>query len=169
MNNYQAMLAYQQMMALQQKNMIIRNNYPLYLQYCQVNGLVVDHPNSINFFCQYYQYYQSQLQKQRQQQVIQPQQIFRQQPQQYPQQQYQQPQQQSQQSFINNPPYLPGNNLQQLIPRSDETLYINAELANLPNMINIIFKATSGLNVVVIVNKNWPMHDMFKLYMVNLY
>ena len=153
----------QKMMAQQQQNMIIQNNYPLYLQYCQINGLVVGHPNSVNLFCQYYLSQPQQPNPLPQPPSLQPPQFFQPQQQQYP-----QPQPQPQQSYINNPLYLPGNNLQELIPRSDETLYINRELANLPNMINVIFKATSGLNVVVVVNKNSPMFDMFKLYMNKL-
>ena len=139
----------QNMIAQQQQFMIVKNMYPLYLQYCQINGLVPGHPNSINLFCQYYQ-----------SQSVQPPHFS---PQQNP-----QPHPQPQLSYNNNnSPYLP-NKLQELIPRSDQTLYVNKEQQFLPNKMNIIFKATSGLNVVVVVDKNLPMSYMFKLYMDRL-
>ena len=147
---------YQKMMNQQQLNMLLQDKYQTYLQFCHINGLVVGHPNSINLF--YQQYYQKYYQPQ---------------PQPYPQPQPQTvpqvpPQQQS--SFHNNnSPYLPDSNkLPELIPRSDQVLYANREKENLPNYINVIFKATSGLNVIVTVDKTVSMYDMFKLYMKRL-
>ena len=170
------------MMNQQQLNMLLQDKYQTYLQFCHINGLVVGHPNSINLF--YQQYYQKYYQPQPQpypQPIFQsqpqpyPQPIFQPQPQPYPQPQPQPqtvpqvpPQQQS--SFHNNnSPYLPDSNkLPELIPRSDQVLYANREKENLPNYINVIFKATSGLNVIVTVDKTASMYDMFKLYMKRL-
>ena len=158
------------MMNQQQLNMLLQDKYQTYLQFCHINGLVVGHPNSINLF--YQQYYQKYYQPQPQPY---PQPIFtpHPQPQPYPQPQPQTvpqvpPQQQS--SFNNNnSPYLPDSNkLPELIPRSDQVLYANREKENLPNYINVIFKATSGLNVIVTVDKTASMYDMFKLYMKRL-
>ena len=158
------------MMNQQQLNMLLQDKYQTYLQFCHINGLVVGHPNSINLF--YQQYYQKYYQPQPQPY---PQPIFtpHPQPQPYPQPQPQTvpqvpPQQQS--SFHNNnSPYLPDSNkLPELIPRSDQVLYANREKENLPNYINVIFKATSGLNVIVTVDKTASMYDMFKLYMKRL-
>ena len=170
------------MMNQQQLNMLLQDKYQTYLQFCHINGLVVGHPNSINLF--YQQYYQKYYQPQPQPY---PQPIFQSQPQPYPQpiftphpqpQPYPQPQPQTvpqvppqqQSSFHNNnSPYLPDSNkLPELIPRSDQVLYANREKENLPNYINVIFKATSGLNVIVTVDKNASMYDMFKLYMKRL-
>ena len=182
------------MMNQQQLNMLLQDKYQTYLQFCHINGLVVGHPNSINLF--YQQYYQKYYQPQPQpypQPIFQsqpqpyPQPIFQPQPQPYPQpiftphpqpQPYPQPQPQTvpqvppqqQSSFHNNnSPYLPDSNkLPELIPRSDQVLYANREKENLPNYINVIFKATSGLNVIVTVDKTASMYDMFKLYMKRL-
>ena len=180
------------MMNQQQLNMLLQDKYQTYLQFCHINGLVVGHPNSINLF--YQQYYQKYYQPQPQpypQPIFQsqpqpyPQPIFQPQPQPYPQpiftsqpQPYPQPQPQTvpqvppqqQSSFHNNnSPYLPDSNkLPELIPRSDQVLYANREKENLPNYINVIFKATSGLNVIVTVDKTVSMYDMFKLYMKRL-
>ena len=178
----------------QQLNMLLQDKYQTYLQFCHINGLVVGHPNSINLF--YQQYYQKYYQPQPQpypQPIFQPQPqpypqpIFQSQPQPYPRpifqlqpQPYPQPQPQpqtvpqvppqQQSSFHNNnSPYLPDSNkLPELIPRSDQVLYVNKAQENLPNYINVIFKATSGLNVIVTVDKNASMYDMFKLYMKRL-
>ena len=178
----------------QQLNMLLQDKYQTYLQFCHINGLVVGHPNSINLF--YQQYYQKYYQPQPQlypQPIFQsqpqpyPRPIFQPQPQPYPQpifqphpqpQPYPQPQPQTvpqvppqqQSSFHNNnSPYLPDSNkLPELIPRSDQVLYANREKENLPNYINVIFKATSGLNVIVTVDKTVSMYDMFKLYMKRL-
>ena len=178
----------------QQLNMLLQDKYQTYLQFCHINGLVVGHPNSINLF--YQQYYQKYYQPQPQpypQPIFQsqpqpyPRPIFQPQPQPYPQpifqpqpqpQPYPQPQPQTvpqvppqqQSSFHNNnSSYLPdSNNLPELIPRSDQVLYANREKENLPNYINVIFKATSGLNVIVTVDKTASMYDMFKLYMKRL-
>ena len=180
------------MMNQQQLNMLLQDKYQTYLQFCHINGFVVGHPNSINLF--YQQYYQKYYQPQPQpypQPIFQsqpqpyPQPIFQPQPQPYPQpiftsqpQPYPQPQPQTvpqvppqqQSSFHNNnSPYLPDSNkLPELIPRSDQVLYANREKENLPNYINVIFKATSGLNVIVTVDKTVSMYDMFKLYMKRL-
>ncbi len=182
------------MMNQQQLNMLLQDKYQTYLQFCHINGLVVGHPNSINLF--YQQYYQKYYQPQPQpypQPIFQsqpqpyPRPIFQPQPQPYPQpiftphpqpQPYPQPQPQTvpqvppqqQSSFHNNnSPYLPDSNkLPELIPRSDQVLYANREKENLPNYINVIFKATSGLNVIVTVDKTASMYDMFKLYMKRL-
>ena len=170
------------MMNQQQLNMLLQDKYQTYLQFCHINGLVVGHPNSINLF--YQQYYQKYYQPQPQPY---PQPIFQSQPQPYPRpifqpqpqpQPYPQPQPQTvpqvppqqQSSFHNNnSPYLPDSNkLPELIPRSDQVLYANREKENLPNYINVIFKATSGLNVIVTVDKTVSMYDMFKLYMKRL-
>ena len=170
------------MMNQQQLNMLLQDKYQTYLQFCHINGLVVGHPNSINLF--YQQYYQKYYQPEPQPY---PQPIFQPQPQPYPQpiftphpqpQPYPQPQPQTvpqvppqqQSSFHNNnSPYLPDSNkLPELIPRSDQVLYANREKENLPNYINVIFKATSGLNVIVTVDKTASMYDMFKLYMKRL-
>ena len=180
------------MMNQQQLNMLLQDKYQTYLQFCHINGLVVGHPNSINLF--YQQYYQKYYQPQPQpypQPIFQsqpqpyPRPIFQPQPQPYPQpifqpqpQPYPQPQPQTvpqvppqqQSSFNNNnSPYFPDSNkLPELIPRSDQVLYANKEKENLPNYINVIFKATSGLNVIVTVDKTASMYDMFKLYMKRL-
>ena len=137
MNQQQTWLAFQQMMAQQQQNMMLQNQFQLYLQFCQINGLVVGHPNSFNLFFQ---------------QFLQPQ-IFP------------QPPVQNNLNMYNNNLNNNSNNLQELIPRSDQTLYVNKSEASLPNKMNIAFKASSGLNVIINVDKNVTISDMFKQYM----
>ena len=137
MNQGQTWLAFQQMMAQQQQNMMLQNQFQLYLQFCQINGLVVGHPNSFNLFFQ---------------QFLQPQ-IFPQPPVQNNLNMY---------NMYNNNN---SNNLKELIPRSDQTLYVNKSEASLPNKMNIAFKASSGLNVIINVDKNVTISDMFKQYM----
>ena len=139
MNQQQTWLAFQQMMAQQQQNMMLQNQFQLYLQFCQINGLVVGHPNSFNLFFQQFL----------QQQTLLPSQIFP------------QPPVQNNPNIYNNN----SNNLQELIPRSDQTLYVNKSEASLPNKMNIAFKASSGLNVIINVDKNVTISDMFKQYM----
>ena len=140
MNQQQTWLAFQQMMAQQQQNMMLQNQFQLYLQFCQINGLVVGHPNSFNLFFQQFL----------QQQTFLPSQIFP------------QPPVQNNPNIYNNNN---SNNLQELIPRSDQTLYVNKSEASLPNKMNIAFKASSGLNVIINVDKNVTISDMFKQYM----
>ena len=140
MNQEQTWLAFQQMMAQQQQNMMLQNQFQLYLQFCQINGLVVGHPNSFNLFFQQFL----------QQQTFLPSQIFP------------QPPVQNNPNIYNNNN---SNNLQELIPRSDQTLYVNKSEASLPNKMNIAFKASSGLNVIINVDKNVTISDMFKQYM----
>ena len=140
MNQQQTWLAFQQMMAQQQQNMMLQNRFQLYLQFCQINGLVVGHPNSFNLFFQQFL----------QQQTFLPSQIFP------------QPPVQNNPNIYNNNN---SNNLQELIPRSDQTLYVNKSEASLPNKMNIAFKASSGLNVIINVDKNVTISDMFKQYM----
>ena len=140
MNQGQTWLAFQQMMAQQQQNMMLQNQFQLYLQFCQINGLVVGHPNSFNLFFQQFL----------QQQTFLPSQIFP------------QPPVQNNPNIYNNNN---SNNLQELIPRSDQTLYVNKSEASLPNKMNIAFKASSGLNVIINVDKNVTISDMFKQYM----
>ena len=139
MNQQQTWLAFQQMMAQQQQNMMLQNQFQLYLQFCQINGLVVGHPNSFNLFFQQFL----------QQQTFLPSQIFP------------QPPVQNNPNIYNNN----SNNLQELIPRSDQTLYVNKSEASLPNKMNIAFKASSGLKVIINVDKNVTISDMFKQYM----
>ena len=140
MNQEQTWLDFQQMMAQQQQNMMLQNQFQLYLQFCQINGLVVGHPNSFNLFFQQFL----------QQQTFLPSQIFP------------QPPVQNNPNMYNNNN---SNNLQELIPRSDQTLYVNKSEASLPNKMNIAFKASSGLNVIINVDKNVTISDMFKQYM----
>ena len=140
MNQQQTWLAFQQMMAQQQQNMMLQNQFQLYLQFCQINGLVVGHPNSFNLFFQQFL----------QQQTFLPSQIFP------------QPPVQNNPNIYNNNN---SNNLQELIPRSDQTLYVNKSEASLPNKMNIAFKASSGLKVIINVDKNVTISDMFKQYM----
>ena len=140
MNQQQTWLAFQQMMAQQQQNMMLQNQFQLYLQFCQINGLVVGHPNSFNLFFQQFL----------QQQTFLPSQIFP------------QPPVQNNPNIYNNNN---SNNLQELIPRSDQTLYVNKSEASLPNKMNIAFKASSGLNVIINVDKNVRIFDLFKQYM----
>ena len=52
MNQEQTWLDFQQMMAQQQQNMMLQNQFQLYLQFCQKNGLVFGDPNSFNLFFQ---------------------------------------------------------------------------------------------------------------------
>ena len=150
MNNNQAWLAFQQMMAQQQQNMMLQNQFQLYLQFCQMNGLVIGHPNSFNLFFQQF--------PQPQHPLIQPQQFP--QPNPFPQPQPQQFPQQQNSSYVSS-----NSQLQELIPRSDKTLYVNKSQVSLPNIINIAFKASSGLNVIINVDKNVTISDMFKQYM----
>ena len=140
MNQQQTWLAFQQMMAQQQQNMMLQNQFQLYLQFCQINGLVVGHPNSFNLFFQQFL----------QQQTFLPSQIFP------------QPPVQNNPNIYNNNN---SNNLQELIPRSDQTLYVNKSEASLPNKMNIAFKASSGLKVIINVDKNVTIFDLFKQYM----
>ena len=144
MNKDQTWLVFQQMLlAQQQQQMMIQNQFTLYMRYCQLNGLNPNHPNSFNLFYQQFNY------------APQPQP----QPQQQPQTQLRPPPQQQQQTF-----YI-SNNLEELIPRSDQTIYINKEQATFPNKLNIALKATSGLNVIICADKNLPISQLFKQYM----
>ena len=142
MNKDQTWFVFQQMLlAQQQQQMMIQNQFTLYMRYCQLNNLNPNHPNSFNLFYQQYNHYPPQPQPQ---------------PQPYPQQQETQ--------FNGNSFYI-SNNLQELIPRSDQTIYINKEQAIFPNKLNIAFKATSGLNVIITIDRNLPISEVFKLYM----
>ena len=128
MNQQQTWLAFQQMMAQQQQNMMLQNQFQLYLQFCQINGLVVGHPNSFNLFFQQFSQEQAFLKL-----PINP-----------------QPQVPNNQNMnIGN-----SNNLQELMPSSEQT-----------NKINIAFKADNGSNVIINVDKNVTIFDLFKQYM----
>ena len=94
----------------------------------QKNGLVVSDPNSFNLFFQQFSQEQAFLQP-----PINP-----------------QPQVPNNQKMnIGN-----SNNLQELMPSSEQT-----------NKINIAFKADNGLNVIINVDKNVTIFDLFKQYM----
>ena len=64
-----------------------------------------------------------------------------------------------------NYPVYVSNQLKELIPRTDQTLYVNKGEMNLPNKLNIAFKATSGLNIIITVDVNTPISTMFKQFM----
>ena len=128
MNQEQTWLAFQQMMAQQQQNMMLQNQFQLYLQFCQKNGLVFGDPNSFNLFFQKFSQEQAFLQPR-----------------------------------INHQPQVPNNqnmnignsnNLQELMPSSEQT-----------NKINIAFKADNGLNLIINVDKNVTIFDLFTQYM----
>ena len=74
------------------------------------------------------------------------------------------PQPQPPVSTGNNPVYV-SNQLKELIPRSDQTIYINKSEMNLPNKLNIAFKATSGLNIIITVDVNAPLSSIFRQFM----
>ena len=49
-----------------------------------------------------------------------------------------------------NSVYLPGGNqMKEVLPRGDKTLYVEPEDKNAANLMNISFKASSGLNVMI--------------------
>ena len=68
-----------------------------------------------------------------------------------------------------NSVYLPGgNNMKEVLPRGDKTLYVEPEDKNAANLMNISFKASSGLNVMIPIPGNAPIKTLFQKYMDKL-
>lgn len=68
-----------------------------------------------------------------------------------------------------NSVYLPGgNNMKEVLPRGDKTLYVEPDDKNAANLMNISFKASSGLNVMIPIPGNAPIKTLFQKYMDKL-
>ena len=68
-----------------------------------------------------------------------------------------------------NSVYLPGGNkMKEVLPRGDKTLYVEPEDKNAANLMNISFKASSGLNVMIPIAGNAPIKTLFQKYMDKL-
>ncbi len=137
----------QQMLQQRQQQMMMQYQFQMYQQFCFMRGLDPTNQNSFNLFYQ---------------QMNQPMNIP-QQPQQtqYPQQQI--PQQTSTQQSGGD--VYVGENLKELLPRTEQTLYVNKENMYSPNMINVAFRASTGFTVIVTVSPNITVLELFKLYM----
>ena len=137
----------QQMLQQRQQQMMMQYQFQMYQQFCFMRGLDPTNLNSFNLFYQ---------------QMNQPMNIP-QQPQQpqYPQQQI--PQQTSTQQSGGD--VYVGENLKELLPRTEQTLYVNKENMYSPNMINVAFRASTGFTVIVTVSPNITVLELFKLYM----
>ncbi len=60
------------------------------------------------------------------------------------------------------------NNLEELMPRRDETVYVDKNKQYLPDIINIMFASSTGYNVSMFVSKYITFEQLFKKYMDKL-
>ena len=60
------------------------------------------------------------------------------------------------------------NNLEELMPRRDETVYVDKDKQYLADIINIIFASSTGYNVSMFVSKYITFEQLFKKYMDKL-
>ena len=68
-----------------------------------------------------------------------------------------------------NSVYLPGGNqMKEVLPRGDKTLYVEPDDKNAANLMNISFKASSVLNVMIPIPGNAPIKTLFQKYMDKL-
>ena len=63
--------------------------------------------------------------------------------------------------------YIP-NSLEEIIPRKEETIYMNKEKQNQPNTINIMFASEKGYNLMMTSSKFITFKQLFKDYMKRL-
>ena len=70
--------------------------------------------------------------------------------------------------FNNNGAIYMSESVEEVMPRKEQTLYMNKEMQNQPNTINITFCASTGFNVMMVVSIFMSLEDLFKKYMERL-
>ena len=70
--------------------------------------------------------------------------------------------------FNNNGTIYMSSSVKEVMPRKEETLYLNKELQNQPDTINVTFYSSTGFNIMITASKFTTFEDLFRLYMNRL-
>ena len=70
--------------------------------------------------------------------------------------------------FNNNGTIYMSTSVKEVMPRKEETLYVNKELQNKPDTINVTFSSSTGFNIMITASKFTSFEELFKIYMKRL-
>ena len=70
--------------------------------------------------------------------------------------------------FNNNGTIYMSQTVEEVMPRKEETLYVNKEMQNQPDTINVTFYSSTGFNIMITVSKFISFEELFKIYMKRL-
>ena len=70
--------------------------------------------------------------------------------------------------FNNNGTIYMSETVEEVMPRKEETLYVNKEMQNQPDTINVTFFSSTGFNIMITASKFTSFEELFKIYMKRL-
>ena len=159
MNQQQTWNFFQQMFFAQQQQQMMMQQFQAYNQFCQMNGLVPTDQNSFILFCHQNNNInppnppnlQIPISNVSDNSFLRINQNLN-----------------NKNVYINDGGIYISNNLEELIPRKEETLYMNEQMKNKPNTINIYFASSTGYNLMMVASIFTTFEQLFKDYMNRL-